>query len=152
MTNPEIIVIDTISAHIREMSSAMHAETAETARKLGMEPHKALWHSYRKSLICRSIFIDGKIAAIFGIGGVMLGEVGQPFLVMTPEVDEYPMRVAFAYKRELRKMAEMFPVLEDYIDETNEKGIGMLKLMGFKISKNKIPLGDAVLLHAERRA
>src|SRR6185312_15187362 len=114
MTNLEITTVDTIPSHIREMADKMHAETAQTALKMGVSPHKALWNSYKKSLICKTIFIDGKIAAIFGLAGSLFGEIGQPFLVMTPEVDEYPMRVAFVYRRELKKMAEMFPVLEDY--------------------------------------
>ena len=49
-------------------------------------------------------------------------------------------------------MQKMYPILEDYVDITNTKAVRMLKLMGFRIDKNKIPVDDIVLHRAERRA
>lgn len=151
MDSPEIIIIDTIPRHIRDMAEAMHEQTAETARNLGCEPKKLLWQSYKQSMICKSVFINGKIGAIFGIGGILFGETGRPWLVLSDEVNEYPFKVAFIYRKELQKFQHMFPVLEDYVDETNEKAIRMLELMKFNVSKNTIPLGSVNLRRAERR-
>lgn len=150
MGNPEIIVCDCIPADIREMARVMHPRSIETAEKAGIAPHKALWRSWKESIYCKSVFLNGKIAAIFGIGGVLFGEIGSPWLILTPEVEEYPMRVAFAYKQELKKMQTMFPLLEDWVDETHDKAIRMLKLMGFRIESQKIKIGDANMLRAVR--
>lgn len=151
MGSPEIVIIETIPAHIREMAEAMDETTANTAIKAGLSPRRTLWRSFRKSIICKTAFINGKISAIWGVSGIMFSDTGQPWLVMSPDVQEYPMRVAFRYRKELEKMQVMFPVLEDYVDEDNSKAIRMLELMGFKISKNRIPLGSVVLRRAERR-
>jgi len=61
------------------------------------------------------------------------------------------MRVAFRYKKEIEKMLDMFPVLEEFVPESNIKSRRMLELMGFKISKNQIPLNNEIFLRAERR-
>ncbi len=151
MSNPDIQIIDCEAKHIREMAEKMDDRTAETALRLGMAPNKALWKSYKQSLYCKAAFINGKLAAIWGLGGVLFGEKGLPWLVLSPEADEYPMRVAFVYRQELKKMAKMFPVLEDFVDESHEKAVRMLELMGFK-TKERIIKNDMTLLRTERIA
>jgi hypothetical protein len=148
----EIITLDTKPQDVAEMANVMQEQTAEIARKMGCVPKKLLWQSYKRSFLCKSVFINGKIAAIFGISGVLYGEIGQPWLVMSDEVSDHPFKVAFIYRKELEKFQSMFPVLEDYVDETNEKAIRMLELMKFNVSKNTIAFGDANLRRAERRA
>jgi hypothetical protein len=151
MTNPHITIKKTTAQHIGEMALVMQEQSAEIARKMGCDPKKLLWQSYRRSFMCKSVFINGKIAAIFGISGVLYGETGQPWLIMSDEVNNYPFKVAFIYRKELEKFQNMFPVLEDYVDESNEKAIRMLELMKFNVSKNIIPFGEANLRRAERR-
>jgi len=152
MISPQITIEETTAAHIRDMVSVMHEQTAETAYKMGFSPHRLLWRSWKASIIAKSVFIDGKIGAIFGISGTLYGEVGMPWLILSDEVNDYPFRVAFAYRRELEKFQQMFPILEDYVSQDDTKAIRMLELMKFKIGKNAINVGDAVLYKAERRA
>lgn len=152
MDSPEITIVETTPKHIRQLAGAIDEVTAKTAASIGLTPHQALWRSYKQSIICKTAFINGKIAAIWGISGVIFADTGQPWLVMSPDIEEYPFRVAFRYRKELEKMQMMFPILEEYVDETNGKAIRMLELMGFVVSKNRIPLGDAVLRRAERRS
>lgn len=71
---------------------------------------------------------------------------------MTPETRQYPMRVAFAFKRELNKMLEMFPILEDYVEAENDKHIRFMELMDFTANKNVIKVGDINFRKMERRA
>ena len=148
---PTITTLETTPLHLRMMSEAMESASAETAVKMGLTPLKALWSSYRQSIICKSAFIDGKLAAIWGVSGSMFGDTGRVWLVLTPETQQYPFRVAFRYRKEINKMLDMFPILEEYVPEGNEKSIRMLELMGFKVSKNRIPLRDEVFRRAERR-
>lgn len=151
MPVPNIETVETTPLHLRMMSEAMESASAETAVKMGLTPLKALWSSYRQSIICKSAFIDGKLAAIWGVSGSMFGDTGRVWLVLTPETQQYPFRVAFRYRKEINKMLDMFPILEEYVPEGNEKSIRMLELMGFKVSKNRIPLRDEVFRRAERR-
>lgn len=152
MITPTITIVDTCPYHLREMATAMQSDSADTAYKMGLTPLKALWCSYRQSIICKSALIDGKLAAIWGVSGNMFSEIGKPWLVLTPETQEYPMRVWFRYRKEISKMLEMFPILEEFVPESNEKSIRMLEIMGFKISKNTIKVGDEVFRRAERKA
>lgn len=152
MTSPCITIEETIPLHLRMMADAMTPDCREVAKCMGLTPLKALWGSYRNSIICKTAFIDGNIAAIWGLSGIILSEAGKPWLILSSEAQEYPFRVAFRYRKELKDMLKLFPVLEDYVPEDNEKSIRLLELMGFKISKNRIPFGKTMLRRAERRA
>lgn len=149
---PEITIVETAPYHLRLMSDAMQSKSSNMAYRLGMTPLKALWKNYRQSLICKSVFINGNLCAIFGLMGTVFSDVGTPWICMTPEVEQHPMRVAFRFRKELDNMAKMFPVLEDWLEETNDTGMRFMSLMGFSISKNKVQVGDVVFRKAERRA
>ena len=149
---PTITIVETCPYHLRDMAIAMTQDSAEVSRCHGMTPLKALWQSYRKSIICRTALIDGKVAAIWGVYGVLFADTGEPWLIVAPSVEDYPFRTAFIYKKELQKMQEMFPVLEEYVPANNEKSIRLLELMGFKVSKNKVAVAGMEYRRAERRA
>lgn len=148
---PNITIEHTTPLHLREMSQAMSEDSAEVARHMGTTPLRALWASYRKSLYCKSFFINGKIAAITGLSGSVFGNTAHPWLILTPECKEYPLRVAFAYRKELNEMSRMFDILEEFVPADNDTSIRMLQLMGFHVDKNKIKVGDVMWHRAERR-
>lgn len=152
MTQPNITISKTTPMDLRAMSEAMSQDSIEVAKGLGTTPLRALWASYRKSLYCKSFFINGKIAAICGLNGSIFCDTARPWLVLTDEVKEYPLRVAFSYRRELNEMSKMFSILEEWVPDDNEASIRMLQIMGFKVSKNKNRVGDVVWRKAERRA
>lgn len=149
---PEITITDTTPYHLREMAVAMQADSAEIAYRYGTTPLKALWFNYRQSVVCKSVFINDNICAIFGLAGMVFSDVGKPWIAMTPEIEKYPMRVAFRFKAELKKMAKMFPILEDYIEETRTRDIQFMELMGFKASKNIVKVNGINFTRVERRA
>jgi hypothetical protein len=149
---PNITVERTNPMHLRWMAEAMSTDAKDIAERYGISPLKALWFNYRNSLICKTVFIDNKICAIFGIGGLIFSERATPWICMTPETKQYPMRVAFAFKRELGKMLDMFSVLEDYIEETRDKEIRFMELMGFKVNKNVIRIHGINFRRLERVA
>jgi hypothetical protein len=150
--SPNITIERTNPLHLRWMSEAMSEDSMDIAERYGIKPLKALWYNYRNSLICKTVFIDNTICAIFGLGGTVFGDVGKPWICMTPEVREYPMRVAFAFKRELKGMLDMFPILEDYIEETKEKEIRFMELMDFKVNRNTITISGINFKRLERTA
>lgn len=153
MANPDIVIEETKPWHLRELADSMHGLTAELPIRLGLTPKKALWMSYRKSLGCKTAFINGKIAAVWGISGVLFGEIGRPWLIMAPAADEYPFKVAFIYRQELKKMQELFPVLEDFVEESNEQAIRLMKLMGFKLEEKPLLIDNKIkVLRARRTA
>lgn len=133
MNGPQIEIIDTIPSHIRSMVECMKEQLKTTAFMLGISPQKALWKSYKQSIFSKTAFINGEIAAIWGCAGDVVGEKGIPWLICSPAVEDYPFRVMFVFRQELNNMLRMFSILEDFVDESDEKVKRMLKITGFII-------------------
>jgi hypothetical protein len=150
-TNPEIIVLPATPEHVRLLASCLRKEDALAAERTGIPAHRALWRSYKASLYAKTAFIDGKIAAMWGITGTYLGEKGTPWLLISENADEFPFKVAFRYRQELREMLRLFPILEEWVDAKHDKSLRMMKMMGFDLGE-KVMAGEHMFIRAQKRA
>lgn len=145
-------VVDTLPEHIRELADNVSPADIEMAKRIGIKPMKGLWKSYRRSLYSRTMLINGEILAIWGLVGVCLGGKGYPWLITSPVAEEYPFKIAFRYRQELKEMLQYFPVLVEIADTKHEKSLRMLKLMGFTFGE-MMPYGKngELFIRAEKR-
>lgn len=142
----EIIIVESLPHHVHLLGSIMNEEDRAEAEAMGCSAHKLLWRSYRSAIIRKTIFVDGKIAAMFGCAGVMMGLVGVPYLVTSLAAREVsPMVFARIYRKEARQMLKLFPHLENVVDSRYIRSIRMLRLAGFKIGEPKTYFGMDVL-------
>src|ERR1700730_8212011 len=59
---------------------------------LDLDPAKALRLDFRHATVRYSAFVDTRIAAMWGMSGMMLGDIGYPWLLTTREVERAPIR------------------------------------------------------------
>ena len=115
----------------------------------GMTPFKGIWRSYKNSKICRSGFVNGRIVAIWGISGGLLGFIGNPWLMTSKVADEYPMVFAMVYRRETKEMLKSYRVLELWADSAYTKSLKMMRIVGFKEREFKPAYGGGLLVRLE---
>lgn len=133
--SPTIEIVDSTAEHVQKAGRNLREADAREATALGLEPHKILWRSYRTSILRRTVLVDGEVAAMFGVSGVLFGRTGQPWLVTTPTSERVsPLVFARIYKTEVAKMFAMFPNLENYVDSSYGVAIRLLKMNGFRVS------------------
>ncbi len=133
--DPIVTVEDTVAEHVRILGHNLRGRDVEIAHRVGIEAHRALWRIYRRSLICRTVFVYGHIVAMFGVAGTFLGQKGKPWFVASPFVEDYPMKMVFRYRTELLNMLKYFPVLEDWVPVDDYKTIRLLEIIGFKFGE-----------------
>lgn len=101
---------------------------------LGKAAHKLLYYSYKTAVYRRTGFVDGEVAAMWGVSGTPFGIVGMPYLITSSRVEKLSsFQFARIYKQEVEVMADYFPILENYVDASYEGAIRMLKIAGFNI-------------------
>lgn len=111
-----------------------------------MTAAKGLWMAYRQSLITKTALIDGRVGAVWGLGGGALGDTGRPWLMTTTEaVKISPIAFARIYRAEVRKMLNLFPHLVNYVWAEHKAAIRMLEVCGFEIGK-QLKLGNGQFL------
>lgn len=132
---PEINIIATLPMHLREMVEVMRPEDRNEILAFGISPEKALWRSYKSSIVRRTAYIDGKIAAIWGVSGAFMGEIGQPWLLTSDQVKKIsPLRFTRIYQKEVKEMFKVFPKLANIVDSSYTSAIRLLEIVGFKVS------------------
>ena len=94
---------------------------------------RILWDSYNYTLEPKSIFVDGQLAAVFGCGGTVLGNVGKPWLLTTPVSEKSPILFVRVYRQQVMEMLENYPVLENMVDASYTKAIKLLEMVGFSV-------------------
>lgn len=83
--------------------------------------------------------MDGNVAAMWGLGGTIVGQVGQPYLITGVECEKVsPFAFARVYKQEVELMKTMFPTLENYVDSRYKGAVRMLKIAGFQLSEEPV--------------
>jgi hypothetical protein len=146
---PHIEIIDSLPEHVSQLCHSMRENDAREATCLGLLPHHELWRSYRKSILRRTVFIDGEIAAMWGVVGTPLGIRGCPWFITGRPCDKVsPVLFALAYRQELRVARRLFPLLVNYVHAEYNGSVRLLALMGFKLGP-PIPIAPTGALFRE---
>lgn len=132
-----IEVVQTTSDHVIALKDNIREQDACEISKFGISVRKALWRSYKNAIYTKTVVIDGEVAAIWGLGGVVLGEKGNPWLLTAPLVEKHFMPLVLLYRNEVREMLEYFPILENHVDAAYTKSVRLLELMGFTLDEPK---------------
>jgi len=130
----EVVIVPCLSYHLRSIE--LRPEDIDEIIALGCSKEKALWRSYKSSIMRNAALIDGKVAAVWGVGGEVLGGIGKPWLLTSAEVYKIsPLRFARIYQQEVEKMLSIFPKLVNYCDTRYSAAIRLLDITGFKIDE-----------------
>lgn len=133
---PEIVIVPATAEHIRDLMENLRDADRKEIESFGMSANKGLWRSFKNGLMNKAAFIDGKLAAVWGVGGVYMGAKGQPWLMTTPEVKKIsPLRFARIYQREALDMLQMFEMLENYVAQEYNEAIRLLMICGFNVEE-----------------
>lgn len=119
--------------HIRDLVLNLRAGDRLECEALGLTPIKAICQAYNEAVTKSIVLLNGKVAAAWGLSGTILGQVGHPWLLTSTEVNKAPIGMAGVYRREVRKMLELYPMLENWCDSRYTKSLRLLELAGFKV-------------------
>lgn len=100
---------------------------------LGATPAEALRASLAGSIFARTAILDGRIAAMWGVGGSPLGGVGEPWLLTTPEVERVPVKMVRTARAEVGAMLGLFPELVNYVHAEYRQACRFLEVVGFRL-------------------
>lgn len=135
-----IRIVPTRAQDIRDIADKLRDGDLKEMLAMGY-PHRILWRSYKRSFMTKTAFIDGDIAAVWGVGGTPLGGEGNPWLVTTEAVNKIsPLAFARIYQDEVIRMINIFPQLANYVDASYNKAIRLLDIVGFSLGEPE-PMG-----------
>lgn len=136
----DYFVIDAIPSHTRLLALNLRADDAAELAALGASPARGVRRSYSRSVFRKTAFVDGHIAAMWGMGGPLLGDTGNPWLLTTPAVERAPFTMLREARAAVAEMLHVKPKLENRVDANYTRAIRFLEALGFEIEEAK-PFG-----------
>ncbi|MFA7278768.1 MAG: phage protein Gp13 family protein [Sterolibacterium sp.] len=136
-----LAIVEALPIHVGELKESLRTQDADEILRFGVTIDQALWSSYRRSVMRKTALINGKVAAIWGVGGPFLGNIGQPWLITSNEVHKVsPLKFARIYQQEVDNMLKLFPKLVNWVDNDYTAAIRVLDIVGFTIEEPE-PMG-----------
>jgi hypothetical protein len=87
-------------------------------------------------MVARTGLVNGRVGAMWGVVGMALGQLGQPWLLTGPACRLIsPLLFARIYRQEALAMLDFFPRLENYVDASYGAAVRMLRLAGFWVDE-----------------
>ena len=128
-----IEIIPATSAHADYLRDNLRSGDRLEVTCLGFSPAEALRASLAGSIFARTGISDGRIAAMWGVGGSPLGGVGEPWLLTTAEVERIPIPMVRVARREVGAMLGLFPELVNYVHAEYRQACRFLEVVGFRL-------------------
>lgn len=132
----ELMGLPHVSALAAKLRPADNAELYAA----GITPECAVAKSYRASTIARVAFVDGEIAAAWGMRGSPLGKIGRPWLLTAPAVERVRISFLRIAQQEVATMLAFCPELRGYVDARYSGALRLLTALGFSLSE-EFPFG-----------
>lgn len=135
MTRASYIIVDSEKKHALMLRKALRTGDRAEIDAAGVSDARAVWRSFSASVLCRTAFVDGEIAAMWGLGGTLMSDRGSPWLLTTSAVEKVPFAVVREAKKHALEMLTVRPYLANYVHARYTKAVRLLELIGFELSE-----------------
>lgn len=129
------------------------ADRNEIEASHGHTPEQALTSSLQHSTAAWTGLIDGEPVCMFGVGPIsILAGRGAPWMLGTDQIERWPRTFLRRCRPCVEAMLAVYPYLENYVDDRNEKSKQWLRWLGFRVSAEPVTLRNgAVFRHFEKQ-
>lgn len=132
-------IVPACIGHVYHLAANLRAADAAEIAGVGVTPKKALYRAFRNSVNCKTAFVGGEIAAMWGVcvgmrpGVSLLSDLGVPWLHTSPAVERIPVSFVKVAKAELALMCASRRRLESFVAADYHQAVKFLRLLGFTV-------------------
>jgi hypothetical protein len=126
-------IIPSEFSHIGRLCGSLRYDDLAEISCFGLRPFTAVSRSYKLSYYRRSAVVDGELAAMWGLSGVMFG-TGQYWLLTGKAIERIPVAFVKESLREIEVMLQMCSRIEGVVTTAYSKAVRLLEVLGFSLS------------------
>lgn len=154
MTRRHLIVPSRIS-DVYVLAANLRPDDAAEITSLGVDVRKALRLCFRNGIMRKTAFVESQdhrseIAAMWGLCGVALGDIGEPYLVTGPAVERVPVAMLKEGRQAVADMLRLKTVLVGNVAASYTRACRFLGLLGFTLGDPR-PVGPHKTMFREFR-
>lgn len=124
-----------VVADIYELASGLRAGDRAEVEALGVSPQIGIRRSFRQAILRKTYFVDGEIAAMSGLCGAMLSDIGEPYLMTTPAAAKMPVTFVRMARHAIGEMLAHRARLEGYVAAEYRGAVRLLEVLGFSLGE-----------------
>lgn len=145
MADSAIRVVECTAGHIGMMSKLIRdADRREVVALYGEDVRRAIRRFFHMSVVRRAGFIDGELAAIWGISSTLLSDEAMGWLLTTPQIEKKPLAFVKETQRQLSDLMQTYSVIRGHVAIDYKQAVDFLMLIGFSLSIPR-PMGDGTM-------
>ena len=120
--------------HISQLCGTLRYDDLAEITCFGMRPFATIKACYKTSHLRRSVFVEGQLAAMWGLAGVILSGRGEPWLLTSKAIEKIPVSFVREGREEINEMLTMCHRLEGITTEAYPRAHRFLRALGFTLS------------------
>lgn len=129
-------IVETTVRHLHEIVDRITPDDTRELTAFGLKPITAMINNYKKAAYRKTLLVDGRVVAVWGVVGTLMAEKGAPYLLTTYEFTTLPLlKIVREYQKEVYCMRELFSYLENWLLADHYSAFRLLKIIGFSVSK-----------------
>lgn len=137
---PHIEIRSSTAADVYALAANLRLEDAREVGEAGLDLRQAIRRSYRNAILRKSYFVDGELAAMTGLCGAMLADIGEPYLMTAPACERVKVSFVKHARAAVNEMLKHRLQLVGEVHASYTRACRLLEVLGFSLS-DPHPLG-----------
>lgn len=130
-----ISVVEATQGHMAELAGRMRQRDRDEIERFGWTVETSVRVTWARSLLTRTVLVDGMVAAVGGCGGSPLGGIGQPWMLTTSTFERIPKFMVEEGRRQIQTWLSVFARLENVVDAEYGRACRYLAALGFTLDE-----------------
>jgi hypothetical protein len=132
---PSVVIRPSTVEDAQYVAAHMRPADVEELAAAGRDPLDALLDGIIASDFVRTVVVDGKPAAVYGVAAYGIPGVGCPWMLTTADI----LKISMTFRRHCRTvvqhMNQLYPLLINYVDDRNGVAKAWLHWCGFRFTR-----------------
>lgn len=139
MSIERVRVVEAMPEHIPIMATKLRETDLAALKAAGISAVQALELCYQRSVMRKTAFLDGEVAAMWGCRGVMLGGTGDAWLFASEGISRVPRLALRMAHREMAAFRSVFGRMTGYVFASDPRACRFIEKLGGTIQPGDGP-------------
>jgi hypothetical protein len=125
-------IIDARAYHCGQMARILRHDHLAAMERMGADPHRELRTCFDNSAFRKAWLIDGKLAALGGVGGALVSGHGMVWLAFSEQATRYPVAIIKEARRQLDGLMGVKRELVTWLHEADPASLRLALFLQFR--------------------
>lgn len=128
-------IVDATREHVLDLRDRLRPLDVRECAGYGASARSVLYRTFRRSFYARTALSDGRVIAMWGLGGALVGDEGNPWFLTAREVERFPIAVVREARYGVAEMLTVRKFLWNYVLADYAQAVKLVGMLGFTVDE-----------------